>query len=302
MRSRLWSDLARDKYLFLLALPGIAFFILFKYVPIGGLVIAFQNYSPFFGIFKSEWVGLAHFQRFFSNDDFYLLLRNTLVINLLSLTFFFPFPIVLSLLLNELRSMVFKRVVQSVLYIPHFMSWVLISGLTYLMLSQSEGMVNKLFASLGWETIDFLTNSDYFWGLITAQSMWKEAGWGTIVFLAAIAGTDPQLYEAARMDGAGRFRQMWHITLPAIRNVIMILFILQLGSIMDTGFEQIYLMMNGAVSEVADVFDTYVFRSGIQQGQFSYSTAIGLFKSVIGIVLVTGANFLAKRFGQEGVY
>ncbi|WP_409344753.1 ABC transporter permease [Paenibacillus sp. MBLB4367] len=302
MRGRLWSDLLRDKYLFLLALPGIAYFILFKYLPIGGLLIAFQNYSPYFGILKSEWVGLAHFQRFFSNDDFYMLLRNTLVINLLNLTFFFPFPIVLSLLLNELRSMAFKRTVQSIIYIPHFMSWVLISGLTYLMLSQSEGMVNKLLASLGLDTIDFLTNSNYFWGLITGQSMWKEAGWGTIIFLAAIAGVDPQLYEAARMDGAGRLRSMWHITLPAIRNVIMILFILQLGSIMDTGFEQIYLMMNGAVSEVADVFDTYVFRSGIQQGQFSYSTAIGLFKSVIGIVLVTGANYLAKRFGQEGVY
>jgi putative aldouronate transport system permease protein len=192
--------------------------------------------------------------------------------------------------------------VQTVIYIPHFLSWVLISGLTYLMLSQSEGLVNKILFALGGERIGFLTDSNMFWGLLTAQVMWKEAGWGTIIFLAAIAGVDPQLYEAAVVDGAGRFRKIWHITLPAIRNVIVILFILRLGSVMDVGFEQVYLMMNGAVSSVADVFDTYVYRNGVQQGQFSYSTAIGLFKSIVGIVLVVAANKLAKRFGDEGVY
>ncbi|MEF3306145.1 ABC transporter permease [Paenibacillus sp. GYB003] len=299
---RLAADLARDKYLYLLALPGIVYFIIFKYVPVGGLVIAFQNYSPYFGIMQSEWVGLEHFQRFFSNDDFVLLLRNTLMISLLNLVFFFPLPIVLSLMLNELRSMAYKRFVQTVVYIPHFLSWVLISGLTYLMLSQSEGLVNKIIHELGGSRIGFLTHPDYFWGLLTAQVMWKEAGWGTIIFLAAIAGVDPQLYEAAVVDGAGRFRKMWHITLPAIRNVIVILFILRLGSVMDVGFEQVYLMMNGAVSSVADVFDTYVYRNGVQQGEFSYSTAIGLFKSIVGIVLVVAANKLAKRFGEEGVY
>lgn len=301
-RSRLLADLARDKYLYLLALPGIVYFLIFKYVPVGGLVIAFQNYSPYLGILHSEWVGLEHFQRFFSNDDFLLLLRNTMMISLMNLVFFFPLPIVLSLMLNELRSMAYKRFVQTVIYIPHFLSWVLISGLTYLMLSQSEGLVNKILFALGGERIGFLTDSNMFWGLLTAQVMWKEAGWGTIIFLAAIAGVDPQLYEAAVVDGAGRFRKIWHITLPAIRNVIVILFILRLGSVMDVGFEQVYLMMNGAVSSVADVFDTYVYRNGVQQGQFSYSTAIGLFKSIVGIVLVVAANKLAKRFGDEGVY
>ncbi|RKN73038.1 sugar ABC transporter permease [Paenibacillus ginsengarvi] len=294
--------MARDKYLYLLALPGIVYFLIFKYVPVGGLVIAFQNYSPYLGILHSEWVGLEHFQRFFSNDDFLLLLRNTMMISLMNLVFFFPLPIVLSLMLNELRSMAYKRFVQTVIYIPHFLSWVLISGLTYLMLSQSEGLVNKIMFALGGERVGFLTDSNMFWGLLTAQVMWKEAGWGTIIFLAAIAGVDPQLYEAAVVDGAGRFRKMWHITLPAIRNVIVILFILRLGSVMDVGFEQVYLMMNGAVSSVADVFDTYVYRNGVQQGQFSYSTAIGLFKSIVGIVLVVAANKLAKRFGDEGVY
>ncbi|MDF2663605.1 MAG: sugar transporter permease [Paenibacillus sp.] len=299
---RLASDLARDKYLYLLALPGLLYFIIFKYVPIGGLIIAFQDYSPYFGILKSEWVGLEHFERFFSNDDFGMLLRNTMMISLMNIVFFFPLPILLSLMLNELRSMAYKRIVQTVVYIPHFLSWVLISGLTYLMLSQSEGLVNKIIHEFGGERIGFLTDPDMFWGLLTVQVMWKEAGWGTIIFLAAIASVDPQLYEAAVVDGAGRFRKMWHITLPAIRNVIVILFILRLGSVMDVGFEQVYLMMNGAVSNVADVFDTYVYRNGVQQGQFSYSTAIGLFKSIVGIVLVVAANKLAKRFGEEGVY
>ncbi|MWV47167.1 ABC transporter permease subunit [Paenibacillus sp. HJL G12] len=297
-----WSDLKRDKYLYVLGLPGIIYFLLFKYIPFSGLIIAFENYSPYLGILKSQWVGFEHFQRFFSNDDFYLLLRNTLAISLLNLLFFFPFPIILSLLLNEVRNSVYKRVIQSIVYIPHFFSWVIIAGLTYLMLSQSEGLVNELLEVLGMAKIGFLTNSNSFWMMLTAQSMWKEAGWGTIIFLAAIAGVDPQLSEAATVDGAGRFRKMWHITLPAIRNIIMILLILQLGSIMDTGFEQVYLMTNGAVSEVSDVFDTYVYRSGIQQGQFSYSTAVGLFKSVVGVALICMANFLAKRFGQEGVF
>jgi len=301
---RLWFDLKRDKYLYLLALPGLLYFLIFKYIPVGGLVIAFQDYSPYLGILKSDWVGFEHFQRFFSNQDFVMLLRNTMAISFLNLFFFFPFPIVVSLLLNELRHMVFKRLVQTVIYIPHFLSWVIIAGLTFLMLSESEGFINKVLEALGMSKISFLTEPDYFWGMVTVQSIWKEAGWGTIIFLAAIAGVNPQLYEAAVMDGANRMRQMWHITLPAIRNVIIILFILRLGSIMDTGFEQIYLMMNNnaTVTDVADVFDTYVYRTGIKQGQFSYSTAIGLFKSIVGIVLVMLANKAAKKFGEEGVY
>lgn len=301
---RLWFDLKRDKYLYLLALPGLLYFLVFKYIPVGGLIIAFQDYSPYLGILKSDWVGFEHFQRFFSNQDFVMLLRNTMAISLLNLFFFFPFPIVVSLLLNELRHMVFKRLVQTVIYIPHFLSWVIIAGLTFLMLSESEGFINKVLEALGMSKISFLTEPNYFWGMVTAQSIWKEAGWGTILFLAAIAGVNPQLYEAAVMDGANRMRQMWHITLPAIRNVIIILFILRLGSIMDTGFEQIYLMMNNnaTVTDVADVFDTYVYRTGIKQGQFSYSTAIGLFKSIVGIVLVMLANKAAKKFGEEGVY
>ncbi|UUZ91983.1 ABC transporter permease subunit [Paenibacillus sp. P25] len=185
---------------------------------------------------------------------------------------------------------------------PHFLSWVIIVGISFLMLSKTEGVVNHLLEYMGFGRIDFLTEPKYFWASLTLQSIWKEVGWGTVIFLAAIAGVDVQLYEAARMDGAGRLRQMWHVTPPAIRSVIIILLILRIGHIMDVGFEQVYLMMNGAVSEVAEVFDTYVYRVGVLQGEFSFSTAVGLFKSVIGLILVITANKLAKKFGEEGVY
>ncbi|WP_396135419.1 ABC transporter permease [Bacillus sp. 3255] len=295
-------SLRRDKFLYALIAPGVLFFLIFKYVPMWGIIIAFQDYSPYMGVMGSEWVGLEHFIRFFSNPDFYLLFRNTLAISVLNLVFFFPLPILLSLLLNELRNAVYKKWIQSIVYMPHFLSWVIIAGITFLLLSQSSGILNKMLVELGFPKYDFLTNENNFWALLTIQNIWKETGWGTIIFLAAIAGVDPQLYEAAKMDGANRLRQAWHVTLPAIRSVIVVLFILRLGHIMDVGFEQVFLMMNGAVSNVADVFETYVYRIGIQQGQFSFSTAVGLFKSVIGFLLVIAANKLAKRFGEEGVY
>ncbi|TBL76092.1 ABC transporter permease [Paenibacillus thalictri] len=301
-KTSLWSELKRDKYLYLLVLPGIVYFLLFKYYPMWGLVIAFQEYSPYMGVFKSAWVGLENFVRFFENPDFFLLFRNTMMISLLSLVFFFPLPIVLSLCMNEVASKYFKRTIQSIVYLPHFLSWVIIAGITFLLLSQTNGIINMLFQYAGFAKIDFLTNPNFFWGILTGQNIWKDTGWGTIIFLAAMTGIDQQLYEAAKIDGANRLRQMWHITLPGIRNVIIILLILRLGHIMDVGFEQVFLMSNGAVAGVADVFETYVYRNGIQQGQFSYTTAVGLFKSVIGLVLVVGSNWLAKRFGEEGVY
>jgi len=299
---RLALDLKRDKYLYVLALPGLVFFLIFKFVPMWGIVIAFQNYSPFAGIGGSPWVGLEHFRRFFDNPDFMMLFRNTMAINLLNLVCFFPLPIVLSLLLNEVRSVFYKRFVQTIVYMPHFLSWVIISGLTFLIFAKGDGLVNNLLEAAGASRVDVLTNPHLFWIMLTIQSIWKEGGWGTILFLAAMASIDPQVYEAARIDGASRLRQMRHITLPAIRSVIVVLLILRLGHMMDVGFEQVFLMYNGAVSEVAEVFDTYVYRVGIQQGQFSYSTAAGLFKSVVGLVLVVIANRIAKKMGEEGVY
>jgi putative aldouronate transport system permease protein len=298
----LLTDLRRDKYLYVLVLPGLLYFILFKYFPMWGIIIAFQDFSPYLGVLESQWVGLEHFIRFFSNPSFYILFRNTMMISLLSLVLFFPLPILLSVCLNEVSQMVFKRVVQSIVYLPHFLSWVVICGITFLLFSQSNGMINLMLEYVGLHKIDFLTNERLFWGLLTVQNIWKDTGWGTIIFLAAMTGIDTQLYEAAKIDGANRLRQIWHITLPGIRNVIVILLILRLGHIMDVGFEQVFLMMNGAVSNVADVFETYVYRNGIQQGQFSYTTAVGLFKSVVGLTLVIWANWMAKRFGEEGVY
>ncbi|MFH5183296.1 ABC transporter permease [Paenibacillus sp. TAB 01] len=297
----LLSDLRRDKYLYLLVLPGVLFFIIFKYIPMWGIVIAFQEYSPYLGVLQSDWVGLDHFTRFFSNPDFILLFRNTMMISLLNLVFFFPLPIILSLLLNEVNNQVYKRIIQSIVYLPHFFSWVIIVGISFLLLSDS-GIINILMQNVGLHKYDFLTNENTFWGLLVLQNIWKETGWGTIIILAAITAVDTQLYEAAKIDGANRWRQTWHVTLPSIRSVILVLLILRLGHIMDVGFEQVFLMSNGAVSKVADVFETYVYRNGIQNGQFSYTTAVGLFKSVVGLILVILANRLAKKFGEDGVY
>lgn len=292
----------RDKYLYAMAAPGLLFFIIFKYVPLWGLLLAFQNYSPYLGFWNSEWVGLKYFNEFFANPDFLLLFRNTMAISLLNIAFFFPIPIVVALLLNEVRKLAFKKLVQTVIYLPHFLSWVIIVGICFLIFGQGTGIVNQLIRSNGGHSIEFLTNPDLFWGMLTAQSIWKEAGWGTIIFLAALAGINSELYEAAQIDGANRWQQMLNVTIPGIRSTIIVLLILRLGQVMEVGFEQIYLMMSGPVAHVADVFDTYVYRVGIQQGRFSYATVAGLFKSLVGLILVISANRLAKKFGEEGLY
>ena len=247
-------------------------------------------------------MGFDHFIRFFSNSDFYLLLRNTLAISFMNLLLFFPAPILISIMLNEVRQVVLKRFVQTVIYFPHFLSWVIIAGISFIMLGQSEGVVNSMLTLLGFEKIPFLTSTHLFWPMLTLQNIWKDAGWGTIIFLAAVSGIDPTLYEAAKMDGAGRMKQIWHVTLPGIRNVIFVLLILKIGDIMDVGFEQVFLMGSSAVSNVADVFDTYVYRNGVLNGEFSYTSSVGLFKSIVGLIMVVGANKLTKMFGQDGLY
>ncbi|MCU6790891.1 ABC transporter permease subunit [Paenibacillus sp. WQ 127069] len=301
-QGRRWKKYMKFRYIYLLTLPGFFYFLLFKVVPMGGLIIAFQNYSPSLGILQSQWVGLENFIDLFTYDHFYKMLRNTLVINLFNLCFFFPLPIVISLMLNELRHEWFKRLNQSILYMPHFMSWVVVASLTFFLLSQDIGIINKYIAQMGGETRSFLTNPDYFWGLLTAQNIWKDVGWGTIIFLAATAGVDPQLYEAVEMDGAGRWRKIWHVTLPAIRSTIVILLVLRLGHMADVGFEQLLLMINPLVNEVADVFDTYAFTQGVQRGQISVGVTVGLFKGLIGLILVVMANKIVKRMGHEGIY
>ena len=296
------ARMKRHKYIYVLVLPGFLYFVLFKYAPLWGILLAFQDYNPFRGFWHSQWVGLQHFKEFFAYDDFWVLLRNTLMINLMNLAFFFPLPIVLAILFNEIRLEAFKRVMQSIVYLPHFMSWVVVASFTVLFFSVDIGVVNKLMVSLGQEPVSILTDPSYFWITLTAQSIWKETGWGTIIFLAAIAGIDQQLYEAAIVDGANRWKQIIHITLPSISGTIVILLILRMGTMLDVGFEQVLLMLNSLVMPVGDVFDTYTYRQGILSGQLSYSTAVGLFKSLVGLVLVIGADRLAKRMGHDGLY
>lgn len=301
-RSQLVRDLLRDRWMYLLLFPGILYFVVFKYVPMLGLVMAFQDYKPFTGFINSPWVGFKHFERFFMEPQFWSLFRNTLLLAIYNLVFFFPLPILLALMINEARREMFKRIVQTLLYLPHFISWVVAVGIFYVLFTTEGGVVNELLAQFGFEKIPFMLSEEWFRPMIIAQSIWKEAGWGTIIFLAALSGVDLQLYEAARMDGAGRWRQLWHITIPAIRSTIVILFILRLGTFLDTGFEHIFLMLNSMNREVGEVFDTYVYMKGLTQAQYSYSAAVGLFKSLVGLILVLGANKLAKKFGEEGVY
>ncbi|OXS76613.1 protein lplB [Domibacillus enclensis] len=301
-RKQFMQRLKRDKWLYLLLLPGLLYFLVFKYAPMWGIVIAFQDYSPFKGVFGSEWVGFEHFRDFFQNPDFTRLLRNTFILAVLDLVFFFPAPIILALLLNELRINLYKRTVQTLIYVPHFMSWVIIASITYIFFTTSGGVANEIVGHFYGKEINFLSSPDWFRPLIMGQIIWKETGWGTVIFLAALATVDQEQYEAAIVDGAGRFRRLWHVTLPAVRSTIIVLLILRLGNFLDTGFQQIFLMTNSLNRDVADVFDTYVYFVGITQGAFSYSTAVGLFKSVVGIILVLGANKLAKKMGQDGIF
>ncbi|CAN7308491.1 ABC transporter permease subunit [Paenibacillus sp. LjRoot153] len=299
--SSLLTRMIKDKYLLLLLLPGLAYFIIFKYVPMWGVLLAFQNYSPFLGVFHSEWVGLDNFKQFFNDPIFMRLVKNTLLLGLYDIVFFFPTPILLALLLNELRHAFFKRFIQTIIYIPHFISMVIVASISFLLLTTEGGVINELLNNMFGVKIDFLTSENWFRPLIVTQSLWKEVGWGTIIFLAALAGVEQEQYEAATVDGASRLRQVWHITLPAIRSTIIILLILRMGNFLDRGFEQVLLMSNALNRSVAEVFDTYVYTIGITQGAFSYSTAVGLFKAVVGIILVFGSNFLAKRAGHSGI-
>ncbi|WP_408638464.1 ABC transporter permease [Paenibacillus baimaensis] len=296
------KKLFKERWLYLMLVPGILYFLTFKYAPMFGLVMAFQNYQPFLGFFKSEWVGFQHFQRFFTDPAFWMLFKNTITLGLLNIVFFFPLPIILALMLNELRWISYRRVVQTLVYIPHFVSWVVVSSLTYTIFTTEGGLANELLVSMGFDKINPLMTLTGFRPMIVLQFIWKETGWGTIIFLAAIASVNPELYKAAEVDGAGRWRKLWHITLPSIRSTIVILLILRLGTFLDTGFEQLLLMINTMNRELGEVFDTYVYQMGIVGGQFSYTAAVGLFKSVAALLLIVISNTIAKWFGEEGIY
>jgi len=301
-RSSVWAGYVKYRYIYLLVLPTMFYLIYFKIVPIWGLLLAFQEYNPVDGILNSPWVGFKNFVDLFGSSNFILMLRNTLAINLLRLAFFFPAPIILAIMLSEVRNEIFKRLNQSIVYLPHFLSWVVIASLTFFFLSQDVGIVNKIRSDLHLEPVSYLSNPNLFWFIIVIQSMWKDTGWGTIIFLAAIAGVNPNLYEAAVIDGANRFRQIWHVTLPAIRPTIIVLLILRLGQMVNISFEQMLLMMNPLVMEVAEVFDTYTYTHGILRGEMSIGVTVGIFKGVVNLIMVLSSNYLVKKTGHEGIY
>jgi putative aldouronate transport system permease protein len=290
------------RYIYVLVLPGLIYFVVFKYAPMWMLVIAFQDFNPWSGVFGSKWVGLKHFIYLLRDPMFFLMLRNTLAINLMSLIFYFPLPICLALLLNEVRHARFKRFSQTIFYFPHFLSWVIIASLTFFVLSVDVGVINKLWVFLGLQPVSYLSNPNYFWIILTVQHIWKEAGWGTIIFLAALAGVELEQYEAAIIDGANRFQRVVHITIPAIMPTIIVLLLLQLGNIATVGFEQVLLMSNPLVNNVAEVFDTYAYRVGILQSSISFGTTVNVFKGFVGLFFVWLSNYSVKKLGYEGIY
>ncbi len=301
-KGRLANEFKQNWLLYLMILPGLLYFLIFKYAPMGGLVIAFQNYFPFLGIKGSQWVGLEHFRRFFSSGDFAMLMRNTLVLFGLNLVFAFPASIILAIALNEVRNTRFKKSVQTIVYLPHFISWVIVVSIFYVLLTTEGGAINNVIASRGGNKIPFLTDPKWFRPLYIIQEIWKGAGWGSIVYLASLTNVDQQLYEAADLDGASRMQMIWHVTLPSIRPTIITMLILKIGDVLELGFEHVYVMLNSLNRGVAEIFDTFVYTAGITNGQLSFSTAVGFFKSIVGLILVILANRLAKRVGEDGVY
>ncbi|MBP1963209.1 ABC transporter permease [Paenibacillus aceris] len=288
--------------LYCMIMPGIMFFFLFKYVPILGSVIAFQDYNVYKGIMGSPFVGLKHFETLFTYPEFLKILKNTVFISIYQLVFGFPAPIILALLLNEVRKMWFKRSVQTIVYLPHFLSWVIVGGLVINVLSPNYGIINEILEFLGIERKFFMQQPEFFRSIVVASGIWKEVGWNTIIYLAALASINMEMYEAADVDGAGRFRKMISITLPSLLPTIMILFLLRIGHLLDLGFEQIYMLINPLVAEKGQIIDTYIYSVGLLGGQYSYTTAIGIFKSVVGLMLIFSFNQISKRLTGETLY
>lgn len=303
-RNTFMETLYKQRYLILMVLPFVLWIIVFKYLPLWGWTMAFQDYKPKAGMtmFDYPFVGLKHFVQLFKDPMFYQVVRNTLGMSFLQLLFGFPLPIIFAIMLSELRHLKFKKMVQTVSYLPHFVSWVIVAGLFTTMLS-GEGIVNDvlMWLNITEEPISFLAVPEYFWGIVVSAEIWKELGWYSIIFLAAIIGIDPSLYEAARVDGANRWQQIWHITLPGISQTVLVILILNIGWIISIGFEKQYLLGNSLVQDYAKVLDLYVLDYGIKLGRYSFGTAIGIFKSLVSIILLFSANKIAKHFTGTAV-
>jgi putative aldouronate transport system permease protein len=307
-----WKRFKRQAYMQLFVLIGVIFLMIFAYTPMFGIIMAFKDYhivDGVSGIFTSEWVGFKYFEEFVNDYKFNNLVRNTLVISILKILFAFPIPILFAIMLNELRSLAFKRFVQTVSYFPHFISWVVVMGLAYVFLSARDGILNILLLNLNFieKPLNFLSDPDMFWGLAVGSAVWKEAGWWTIIFLAAIAGINPSLYEAAEIDGAGRLKRIWHITLPGIQGAVVVVLILSIGSLLGGGlvgsnFEQSFLLGNVVNNDKAEIVQTYAFKMGLAEGRFAYAAAIDLVQSVISVILIFSSNFVAKRISGQGLF
>ncbi|MGG4205505.1 sugar ABC transporter permease [Paenibacillus jamilae] len=302
-RKGLWDSVKQQKYLYFMSIPFVIWVFVFSYLPLWGWTMAFQNYKPAKSFTDQKWVGLNNFIELFQDERFYLVLRNTLAMSLMGIIFGFVVPIFFAILLNELRGMLFKRFVQTISYLPHFVSWVVVAGLVTKMLSIDGGIVNDILVALHIvdEPIQFMAKGSWFWYIVTASDIWKETGWNTIIYLAAITGIDQEQYEASRVDGASRWRQMWHITLPGIRSTIAVLFIMAIGHLVSNGFEKQFLLGNSLVTDYSEVLDLYALNYGINLGRFSYGTAIGIFNSLVSILLLFTANGIFKKLTKESI-
>lgn len=302
-KKRFWKEVGRQKVLLIWAAVFVVYGFVFCYLPLAGWIMAFQNYKPKDGLFGSQFVGLAKFQQLFSDDTFLGVIRNTLAMGVLNLVTTFIMAILFAILLNEVRTIWWKKTIQTISYLPHFLSWIIVTGILHDALSTS-GIVNELLVNLGiFETeLNFFAYPKYFWGIVAFANVWKETGWNAIIYLAAITSIDPSLYEAASIDGAGRFAKIWNITLPGIRSTIMILLLMNVGNVLNAGFEVQYLLGNGLVQNVSQTIDIYVLKWGISQGDYAIGTAAGIFKSVVSIVLIVAANMFAKRTGDDSLF
>jgi putative aldouronate transport system permease protein len=294
-------DFAQNKYKYLMILPVLVYFILFAYKPMYGLIIAFQNYRPNLGFSRSPFVGIYHFKAFFNDVYFFRLFRNTISLSLLSIVFGFPAPILLALLLNEIRNIAFKRTVQTITYMPYFISLVIVCALLRTF-STTNGIFSQIAVAFGGTPKNYLTIGKYFAPIYVISGIWQGIGWNSIIYLAALTGIDQEQYEAARIDGAGRLGRMLHITLPNLLPTIMILFILRMGSVLSVGFEKIILLYNEGIYETADVISSYVYRRGILQASYSFASAVGLFNSLVNIIFLIGSNKLSKKFTESGLF
>jgi putative aldouronate transport system permease protein len=302
-KSALWKSILQHRYLYFMLLPCIVFFVVFAYIPMGGLLLAFKEYKFNKGITGSPWVGLEYFKTFFNSYQSRDLVKNTLIISGMKLFLYLPFPIILALMFNEVRSKWFKNVSQSVLYLPHFISWVVVVGLIQRILAPDTGLLNQLISNMGGDgSIFYMMEPKYFYQIMFGSHLWKSIGWDSIIYMAAISGVNPDMYEAAKIDGASKLREVWNITLPSITPTIVILFILSLGNILSAGFDQLYLLRTPGNMQLSDILDTYIIRVGLQGGQYGYATAVGMLQGLIGLILVVMANRISRKVSDTSLW